>query len=225
MITTWPASPTELNESDAMRLVVITGCLGSFVHIATSLTDFVGNHKFVASWTMWYIVRPLIGGGLALIVYLVIRGGLFTPSAISDGAFNIYGLLALSALTGMFSKQATDKLREVFDNIFRTSNEVKRLNPLSVKKPKILSLEPNFIPVNSKSLSVLIKGEEFTNESVVMIDNKVKDKSFLGKEELKITLTPDEVNEENTLSIKVVNDGIDDGESNIVSLKIVKESA
>jgi len=36
------------------------------------------------------------------------------------GDLSPYGITALAGLTGMFSKQATDKLREVFDDFFRT---------------------------------------------------------------------------------------------------------
>ncbi len=225
LITSWPSNGNLVEETDAMKLVVFAGGLGSFVHIATSLTDFVGNKKFVASWTLWYIIRPLIGGGLALIVYLVIRGGLFAPTSASEGVLNSYGLVALSAMTGMFSKQATDKLREVFDTIFSTNNEVKRLNPLTIKKPKIVGLSPNTIVVNSTNREITIKGDEFTHESLVFLDNKKRQFDFLGRDELKIALAPDEVSHEKSITVKVVNEGIDDGESNVVSLKVVKDSA
>jgi hypothetical protein len=33
----------------------------------------------------------------------------------------VYGIAAISGLVGLFSKQATDKLREVFDTAFRVN--------------------------------------------------------------------------------------------------------
>jgi hypothetical protein len=56
---------------------------------------------------------------LALIFYFVVRGGLLsTGAAASD--MSAFGVAAVAGLAGMFSKQATDKLRELFDNLFRT---------------------------------------------------------------------------------------------------------
>ena len=65
-------------------------------------------------------MRPFIGSALAVIVYFVLRGGLIAGEA---GAGNVspYGVAAMAALAGMFSKQATDKLREVFENLFKTT--------------------------------------------------------------------------------------------------------
>jgi hypothetical protein len=37
-----------------------------------------------------------------------------------------YGVAAMSALTGLFSKQATEQLREVFETLFRTQQKVER---------------------------------------------------------------------------------------------------
>ena len=34
-----------------IALVIIAGALGSFIHSATSFADYVGNRKFVDSWT------------------------------------------------------------------------------------------------------------------------------------------------------------------------------
>jgi hypothetical protein len=50
---------------------------------------------------------------------MAVRGGLLAAQASAD-AVNPYGVAALAGLVGMFSKQATDKLREVFDTLFRT---------------------------------------------------------------------------------------------------------
>ena len=59
-----------------IALVVIVGALGSFIHSATSFADYVGNRKFVESWTWWYLLRPFVGSALALALYFVVRAGL-----------------------------------------------------------------------------------------------------------------------------------------------------
>jgi hypothetical protein len=45
---------------------------------------------------------------------------------------NPYGMVALAGLVGMFTKQATDKLSEVFSTLFKTDREKElkdKLNP------------------------------------------------------------------------------------------------
>lgn len=106
-------------EVQLLWIVILAAVLGSFVHIATSFASFVGNRTFSRSWMWWYILRPPIGVALALIFYFVVRGGLFSGNA-SVANLNPYGIAGLGGLAGMFSKQATDKLRELFDNLFRT---------------------------------------------------------------------------------------------------------
>ena len=101
-------------------LVIVAGMLGSFVHGATSLADYIGNNKFNKRWTWFYLLRPSIGMSLALVFYFVIRGGFLTTSGGAKD-INPYGIAALAGLVGMFSKQATDKLSEVFGTLFRAA--------------------------------------------------------------------------------------------------------
>ena len=128
----------ELNlwpETRYLCLVFLVGALGAYIHLATSFTEFLGNRNFYSSWKWWYGLRPFIGSALALMVYFAARGGLISGSA---GAKELspYGIGALSGLAGMFSKQATDKLREVFENLFKTTNPPTRLDPQPHAQPK-----------------------------------------------------------------------------------------
>ena len=106
-------------ETRYLLIVAVTGALGSYIHLATSFADYMGNRRMVWSWSWWYILRPFIGMTLAVILYFVVRGGLVTGDS---GAVNPYGIAAIAGMAGMFSKQATDKLREVFENLFRTES-------------------------------------------------------------------------------------------------------
>jgi len=98
-------------------VVVIAGALGSFIHLATSFADFVGNRRLVRSWMWWYLLRPFIGVALALLFYFAFRGGLMTAAS-SATDLSVFGIAAMSGLAGMFSKQVTDKLREICDTAF-----------------------------------------------------------------------------------------------------------
>ena len=114
--------PVAVSEEVRLLLIVlVTGALGSYIHLATSFADYVGNRRFSWSWGWWYMLRPFIGMTLAVIVYFVIRGGLIGGNG-GASAMSPYGVAAMAGLAGMFSRQATDKLQEVFQNLFRTEN-------------------------------------------------------------------------------------------------------
>ena len=102
-----------------LLLAMCAGALGSFVHTATSFADFVGNRQLVKSWMWWYLLRPVIGSCLAVTLYFAIRAGLMSAQGASG--LNAFGVVTVSALSGMFAKQATDKLRDVFENLFKAS--------------------------------------------------------------------------------------------------------
>jgi hypothetical protein len=117
-------------ETRYLLIVVLAGGLGSYIHAATSFADFVGNRRCYASWTWWYVLRLFIGVTLALMVYFALRGGLITPTT-GASALSPYGIGAVAGLAGMFSKQATDKLREVFETLFKTDHPPARRDKLN----------------------------------------------------------------------------------------------
>lgn len=83
----------------------------------------------MASWTWWFILRPFIGMPLALIFYFVVRGGFFTLAA-DTNAVSSFGIAGLAGLVGMFSKQAIEKLREIFEDIFKITKPDQRTDKL-----------------------------------------------------------------------------------------------
>ncbi len=115
-----PLFSTDIKSENRLILIVmLTGALGSYIHATTSFVTYIGNRNLFSSWIWWYILRPFIGMALGLTFYFVIRGGLLATSTGADNV-NLFGIAAVAALAGMFSKQATDKLREIFDNLFKT---------------------------------------------------------------------------------------------------------
>ncbi len=122
----WVPAGAASRDVNLIWLVLVTGALGSFVYSARSFVAFVGNRTLRISWTAWYLLYPLIGAALALIFYLVIRGG-FLNAATTGSEVNLYGLVAISGLVGMFSKQATTKLDELFSVMFKTDKDDKGL--------------------------------------------------------------------------------------------------
>jgi len=107
-------------KNKVMFLVLLIGALGACLHAITSLTEYIGNNSFNENWYLWYILRPLVGGILSLLFYFIIRGGFVSQI---ENTSNFYGIIALAALTGLFSKQALYKLSEVFDVLFKNNKE------------------------------------------------------------------------------------------------------
>ena len=79
-----------------------------------------------------YLSVPLVGALLALLFYIVLRGGLVTTQA-SSTDLNIYGFAAIAALVGLFSEQATVKLRNIFEALFTKSESAS--DPLKTEPP------------------------------------------------------------------------------------------
>jgi hypothetical protein len=129
-------------EVDLMLLVLLSGALGSFLHMAQSFSSFTGNRTLKSSWVWWYALRPFVGAALALVIYAAIRGGLISVGAgtgFDSTGLNPYGLMAGAALAGLFSKDATQKLGEIFANIFNsekaTQTKDKLLPPTQTQAP------------------------------------------------------------------------------------------
>lgn len=106
-------------------LVLFTGAFGAAVAALQSLGDYRGRRKLVASWAMFYIVRPPVGAGVALIFYLVLRGGFLAGTDVDVGTTTPFGIVAVAALAGMFSDRAYQKLSEVARNLFRTEGDTR----------------------------------------------------------------------------------------------------
>lgn len=146
VVTLWPVQGVDQSvtilcgtrsmprEMNLLALVLLFGALGSFIHVAKSFASFAGNRALVASWLWWYLLQPVAGMALALLFYVAIRGGLFAPGSYSS-AVNTYGVAAVSGLVGMFSKQATDKLGELFSTMFQTAADARRNDKLFRPKP------------------------------------------------------------------------------------------
>jgi len=114
-------------------IAALAGALGAYVHLATSFADYAGNEQLTSSWGWWYLLRPFIGMALAEVVYLAVRGGLLNTGGTAGAtAISPYGVAAITALTGLFAKQATDKLREVFETLFQTQQKVERKDALQI---------------------------------------------------------------------------------------------
>jgi hypothetical protein len=85
------------------------------LHAIRSTYWYVGNRNLVSSWVLMYFLLPVVGAVLAPLFYLVVRGGLLVVQAETDGYI---GFVAIAGLTGLFSQQATLKLKKIAEQFF-----------------------------------------------------------------------------------------------------------
>jgi hypothetical protein len=106
-----------------LLLVLAAGAFGSAVYALKSMSDYRGDNKLYRSWVSFYIIQPFEGAGIALIMYLVIRGGFLAGASTDAKSVNQFGLCAIAALAGAFSDIAFLKLREVFLTLFKPQDD------------------------------------------------------------------------------------------------------
>ena len=80
------------------------------------------------SWIAKYVMQPFAGTALAVVFYIVIRGGFFSPQA-GFKQTSPFGFAALAAMVGMFSEQAVLKLKEVAETVLAKPKPGKNAQP------------------------------------------------------------------------------------------------
>ena len=170
-----------------LGLVAVAGFLGNMIHIATSFTAFVGAGSFKKSWILWYTVKPVTAAALAVTFYFVLRGGFLNFSADASG-LNLYGVLTVSILAGLFTDRATLKLAEVFDVVFSIKKDPKssdnRPDPLVQAPFKFTAVTPDKLTRNAGNV-IAITGENFDKGKLSV---KIND-AAIAAENVTITAT------------------------------------
>jgi hypothetical protein len=119
----WGLFSVQLSKTTGlMVLAAIAGALGGWTTSIRLFAFWAGEQKLKATWPWWFGNRVLGGAALALVVYLLIRAGLFGSES-ATGDVNPYGTAAFAALVGLFTRQAMTKLQAVFDTLFQTGAE------------------------------------------------------------------------------------------------------
>ncbi|ASZ10177.1 hypothetical protein KTO58_24910 [Chitinophaga pendula] len=151
-----PAARTMHLNTILLVLVAATGFLGSMVHIASSFTNYIGANEFKRSWMLWYFVKPFTGAAVAVIFYFVFRAG-FLNVGDNGGSINLYGIIALSALSGLFTDKATLKLEEIFTVIFKPKDDrpdklTEDFTITEVTPPVLQQQGENIVTIKGRSL-------------------------------------------------------------------------
>lgn len=187
-----------------LLLVIVVGMLGAFVHGATSLADYLGNNAFNKNWTWFYLLRPAIGMALALVFYFAIRGGfLSTTGGAKD--INPYGIAALAGMVGMFSKQATDKLGEIFSTLFRSGADDRRDDPLKGTPAAPFKLDPPSVVAGGEAFTLTVNGTGFVDGATININDKPQQTTFVSATQLTAQIAKETIANAGTLKVTVVN--------------------
>ncbi|MEP6976600.1 MAG: hypothetical protein ABI948_00950 [Thermoleophilia bacterium] len=205
-----------LAETALIVLTAVMGGIGATVFIAVSFSDYVGNKRFERSWLWFYLVRFFVGPALAVIFYFTLRGGFLATSS-SGSDINPYGVAAMAGLVGLFSKQAGDKLHQVFDALFQVDashGDAARGDGVANPKPTISGIQPD-ITTTTETLTFTLQGTGFTEQSTVAVGTSetgdepaklvARISSYANETALNITLLKSDVAKPGQLWIAVTN--------------------
>lgn len=177
-----------LDQGELLLAVMLAGGLGSYIHGVNSFVTYVGNRSFLNSWMPWYVLRPFMGVAMAVIFYVVVRGGVLVMSG-GATAVDPYAMMTVAALAGMFSKQASDKLAEVFDTLFRSRADAERGDKLEKPELKLATIDPERVTAGAQDTVITATGTGFAADSVVKFDKTDRKATFKSATELTFTLT------------------------------------
>lgn len=105
-------------DGQLMLLVLYAGALGALLHGLRSMFWYVGNRQLVQSWVLMYVLLPLTGSGLAFTFFLIARAGFYDPTQNTSTV-----LVGLAVLVGMFSNQASAKLKDIAEGLFTKADQ------------------------------------------------------------------------------------------------------
>ncbi len=135
LVTVWPGTdpttdwPQGVSRDARLFLVAgLAGALGGALQMARSYAGHLGLGSWDPRWLPWYALRIPAGVGLALLFYVAVRAGLYTNAGGAD--VNPFGIATICALAGLFSREALEKLDELFDTLTGRKKDVAATSPL-----------------------------------------------------------------------------------------------
>jgi hypothetical protein len=172
-------------ETRLLLIVMLCGFLGSLIYSLRSFFWYTGNRNLVMSWLAQYAFVPIVGAMLAVVFYLVLRGGLFSSTTtISDTS--PFGFAAVAALVGMFINQAAEKLRSVFETLMTKAQTGK--DPAVRALPVLASVTPSPVAKGAADTVLTVTGDHFYPDSKVFANTTELATTFKNEKQLQATL-------------------------------------
>lgn len=155
-------------ELSLFALLAAFGALGACVQGVHSIAVYMGQERFLSRWSLFYISRPLVGGGVAVAIYFLLRAGIFSPGTAVDGT-SVYGACAVAVMVGLFSGQAMEKLRVVADAFFKSREDG---DSLSSQLPHLISATAQWMKDGSQCV-VQVQGKNLHADSFALVNQKI----------------------------------------------------
>lgn len=117
----WPGEREKVPAQQMLPLIAVFGALGGYINCLQSFGRYVGNRQLLRSWTVYYLVFPLKGAGLALLVFLFLKMGIVTIQ-LGDKAIkglDTVGYCLIAGMSGLFANHAVEMLGSLLAIIFK----------------------------------------------------------------------------------------------------------
>lgn len=122
---------------------------------------------------------------------------------------------------GLFSKQAINKLSDIFDTLFTSKRDDNLPNKIDQNQtPVIKSIAPQSVLAGTPGVKLSISGECFSLKSKVFVGDLDVPITYKSDKDLLADLSNVNLAQKGTLSVEVVNSLTSKGKSNQVSLNI-----
>jgi hypothetical protein len=173
-----------------LLLVVLAGALGGALHAMRSLFYFIGNRDLRVSWLPSYVAMPLTGAAVGTLFFLVFIAGFFMPQ---DGDAKAYFLMVgVSALVGMFTPQAVEKLKSISEAILTNDKAGARSGDRGPKNAAsaalgILKVMPKSAPAAGGSTATVL-GDGFKVDTTVAFDGIAAKVDDVDTKALQVTI-------------------------------------
>lgn len=177
-------------EAGLILVTLIAGTLGSLIHVLTSFINHTGQQRFNDVWFWWYIFRPPLGALLALVFFFAIQGGmllLVDASGKESASLKPSGVASVAMLVGLFTQQATFKLKELFDTLFATRNKD------MLDSVKVVSISPTLLNMGAQQQLVTLKGSNLEYGMRAIWDRQRMDVTYVSDSEATLILNTSEL--------------------------------
>jgi hypothetical protein len=205
----------------AVVLILVAGAIGGLVHGASSFATYVGNDKLLVTWVWWYILRPFIAGFVALLVYLVFRGGFSGGDLALTGA-DCLKTAAFAGLIGLFSEPALLKLRDIFDTIFTIKHDPRagKIEDQNRRgKPLIETISPASAERNT-AFTLTINGSNFAPHCIVKVSGQNKKPASVTPSKITVDIGTSDLTASGAAQIVVANSPPDGDLSEPIQLTV-----
>ncbi|HEY4642030.1 MAG TPA: hypothetical protein VII75_11860 [Thermoanaerobaculia bacterium] len=174
-------------ETRMLLIVMICGFLGALIYALRSMLWYVGHRSLIWSWLALYIVIPIVGSLMAVVFYLVLRGGLFNPNT-PVSSTSPFGFAAIAALVGMFIQQSAEKLKKIFETVMTNASQGGDAVPENAaQKPAVPSVSK--VTATAGATTITVAGEAFTDKAQIFNNGTaVKSTKFDNEKQLTGTL-------------------------------------